>query len=312
MPGSGLVSVVIPAWNQREHTLECTLSVLSGTYSPLRVVVVDNGSQDDTAACLSAKFPRVAIIRSPINLGFAGACNIGIRQCLHEGADHILLLNNDTVVASDAVVELLKSARPGVGIVAPKILYRDAPEIIWSMGGRRNGITLEVADAARGKRDLQEWPPEIDQDQVAGCAMLLSRAVIERVGLLDERFFLYYEDADYCVRVKRAGFRILVCPRAIVWHKVAVSSGGADSPRERYWMGKASILFFRKHAQPWQIPAVGAWRLASCIKTLVRLVRSRKLEAARAYLRGLRDGLAARPTADGPGSPGDTTLAGET
>jgi GT2 family glycosyltransferase len=130
-------------------------------------------------------------------------------------------------------------------------------------------------------------------DFITGCGMLISRRCLEQVGLFDERFFMYYEDSDYCLRALRAGLRAVVEPRAVMLHKVAVSSGGSDSPNERYQMGRASLQYFRKHARPWQWPLIGPYRAASALRTIGRLARRGRWPAARAYLRGLRDGARA-------------------
>jgi GT2 family glycosyltransferase len=115
--------------------------------------------------------------------------------------------------------------------------------------------------------------------------------VLERVGLFDERFFLYYEDSDYCMRVRRAGFRLLVVPQARMWHRVSSSTEGSDSPTERYWMGYSSIQFFRKHVRLWQLPVIIPWRVGSIVKTLLRLVISGHPSKAFTYLRGIFGGL---------------------
>jgi GT2 family glycosyltransferase len=116
--------------------------------------------------------------------------------------------------------------------------------------------------------------------------MLIRREVLERVGLFDECFFMYYEDSDYCLRVRRAGYAIMTVPAARIWHKVSVSSDGNDSPAERYWMGRSSVLFFRKHVRGWRWLVVVPWRVASTLKTVVRLARLGRLGSASAYLAG--------------------------
>ena len=120
--------------------------------------------------------------------------------------------------------------------------------------------------------------------------MLLSRAMLEVVGLFDERFFMYYEDSDLCLRIQRAGFRLLLVPGARMWHKVATSSGGADSVAERYHMARSSVLFFRKYVGHWRWAIVAPYRLGSALKTSGRLLTRGRGVAARAYWRGLRDG----------------------
>jgi len=285
-----LVYAVTLAWNRCDDTMACVASLLQSTYQPLRVIVCDNGSTDGTPQALRAAFPQIEVLELGRNLGFAAGANAGLRQALAARADHILLINNDTTVAPSMVERLVAATAPGVGIVAPMIYYAAAPDTIWSAGGLRSRWTLEQLHDLRGRHDVGGWPKAQARDFVPGCAMLLSRTVLETVGLFDERFFMYYEDSDLCLRVRRADYRILLAPAAQMWHKVAISSGGTDSPAERYAMARSSVLFFRKHVHGWQWMIVGPFRLGSAIKTTVRLLWLRRLTATAAYWRGLFDG----------------------
>jgi hypothetical protein len=151
---------------------------------------------------------------------------------------------------------------------------------------------MEKIGDARGQIDEKQWDTVLERDYLVACALLLSRCLLTQVGLFDERFFMYYEDSDLSLRACQAGFRLLLAPQAHVWHKVAVSSGGSDSPNERYWMARSSILFFGKHVRGWRWLIVLPYRAGSAIKTLLRLTLRHRPEAARAYGRGLRDGVA--------------------
>jgi hypothetical protein len=131
----------------------------------------------------------------------------------------------------------------------------------------------------------------LELDLVPFCGVLLSRTALEQVGMLDERFFMYYEDMDYSLRLRQAGLRILFVPAASMWHKVSLSSGGRDSPNERYWMARSSVQYFRKHVRGWRWLVVTPYRLGSAIKTVARLLIRGHHRSAQAYLCGLRDGL---------------------
>ena len=282
-------------WNRREDTLACIASLLRSSYEPLRVLVCDNGSTDDTSAAVRSQFPGVEVLELGRNLGFAAGMNAGIRHALAAGAEQVLLLNNDTIVDKLMVERLVAHTFGAVGLVAPLILYASQPDLIWSAGGLSSRWTLEQTHTLRGQHDRADWPVIIERDFVPGCAMLLPRSALESVGLFDERFFMYYEDSDLCLRIRRAGFRVLLVPGARMWHKVAISSGGADSPGERYGMAKGSVLFFRKHVHGWRWLIVVPFRLGSAVKTTIRLLRRRKVVAAQAYWRGLLDGIQANP-----------------
>jgi len=286
-----LVYVVILSWNQREETLACLSSVCQLDYPNKRVLVVDNGSRDGTPEAVVRWFPDVEIIVNAENLGFAAGCNVGLRYALEQGARWVLLLNNDVEIAPDALQHLVSSASPDAGMVAPKIYYFSDRTRIWSVGGKRHPWTLEKIGDAMGQVDEGQWNEVLERDYLVGCAVLLSRRLLTEVGLFDERFFVYYEDSDLSLRARLAGWRLLMAPQAHVWHKVAVSSGGRDSPNERYWMARSSILFFRKHVRGLRWLAVGPYRIGSAIKTLFRLTLKGRHDSARAYIRGLWDGL---------------------
>ena len=285
-----LVYALTLNWNRADETLACLETLAAQTFPRLRLLVVDNGSTDDSAARIRAAFPQVEVLTNRRNLGFAAGANVGLRRALAAGADLVFLVNNDPLIDAPAVERLVAHMRPEVGIAAPLIYYADEPERIWSAGGRVRRLLLEKYDDRRGQVDRGGWTGPLERDFVTGCGVMLSRHLLEKVGLFDERFFMYYEDSDLCLRARRAGFRILVVPQARMWHKVARSSGGRDSANERYWMARSSVLFFRKHARGGQWAAILPWRLGSALRTTWRLWRRGRREACAAYWRGLRDG----------------------
>ncbi|HEX7970849.1 MAG TPA: glycosyltransferase family 2 protein [Thiobacillus sp.] len=289
-----IVCAVTVNWNRAGDTLACIDSLVHQEGLAPHIIVVDNASSDDSVDRIRQAYPQVELIRSETNRMFGGGNNLGIRRALEAGADTVFLINNDATLAPDGLAKLLACAAPDVGILSPLIYYASRPEVIWSSGGRTNPWTLEKTDGAHDRPDPGGWPTAVEQDFVTGCGMLISRQALEQVGLFDEGFLHYYEDSDLCWRMRRAGLRILLVPAAHMWHKVAVSSGGSDSPDERYWMARSSIRFFRKHARGLQKPLVACWRAGSALRTSLRLARNGKTAALRAYWRGLKDGLAER------------------
>lgn len=295
-----LVYIITLNWNRCADTLAFLESCSALHYPNRRLLVVDNASSDGSPAAIAARFPQVEQVINPGNLGFAAGMNAGLRHALAQGADYTLLANNDTTLAPDALDRLVRAAdHYGADLVTPAIYYDGDRSRIWWLGGDLRPLLLEIRPyhaAPRGARSSANAadgaePQPFLVDFITGCGMLISRRCLEAVGLFDERFFMYYEDSDYCLRAKRAGMRALVEPRALMYHKVATSSGGSDSPNERYQVARSSVQYFRKHARPWQWPLIGPYRAASALRTLVRLARRRRLDAARAYLRGLGDGI---------------------
>lgn len=290
-----LVCFVLLTWNQRLDTLECLSSVTRQSYSNYQVVLLDNASSDGTREAVQAQFPDVDYIFNDRNLGFSVAVNKGIRRALERGADFVFLLNNDTVVDEAMLDHMVQHSNDNsVGMLIPKIYYYSQPQTIWSVGAGINPWNLEQRGEARGTLDTGQWERVIERDYVTGCALMMSRQLIERIGVLDEAFFRYYDDTDMSLRARRAGYKILLVPQAKMWHKVAAASGGVQTPSERYWMAHGSVLFFRKHVRGLQWLIVVPYRFASALKTTIRLLWLRKAKAAKAYWSGLWHGLIAR------------------
>ncbi len=290
MKDKPLVFAVTLNWNRPGDTIECLDTLIEQTYPNLCVLVVDNGSTDDSVTRIRARFPQIDLVQSPENRGFAAGANLGLRRALDQGAELAFLVNNDTLIDRHALSRLVAQTGPGVGILAPVIYYAEDRDRVWSAGGRIHPWTLDKCYDYQVQARESDQPSAEDRDFVTGCGMLLTRQMLEKVGLFDERFFMYYEDADLCIRARRAGFHIRVVPLARMWHKVALSSGGSDSPDERYWMARSSVIYFRKHARGAQWLAILPWRAGSAIRTTARLWLRGRQDAASGYWRGLCDG----------------------
>jgi len=285
------VTLIIVAWNQLEKTLDCLKTVAALDYPDFRVLLVDNGSEPPLAPAISARFPDVTMLRLPANLGFAGGYNAGLRRALESDSRYFLLLNNDTLLRPDVLTKLVAEIERSadIGLVTAKIYYAADPQRIWTVGANLN-LFLDLKDGGAGQIDTGQWDDPRDIDFAPFCALLIRRDVIEEVGLLDETFFLYYEDMDYCRRAKAAGWRVRLCPAAHVLHDVSASSGGRDSPMERYWMAQSSGRYFRKHGRGPRLLLIIPFRLASALKMTARLLAQGKHEALRAYWAGLAVG----------------------
>lgn len=244
------VAIIILTWNQRDVTLECLASIEELDYPAerLHIIVVDNGSADGTSRAIRQRYPSVTVISNGENLGFAEGNNVGIRHALQKAPDYVMLLNNDTVLDPSMLNELLAviESAPTIGIVGPKMLYFDRPDVIWCAGNRIDWRTGETTRLYAEQHDpgSDEEPREVDF--ITACAICLRREVIEAIGLLDPRFFIYYEETDWCRRAHAAGWRILYVPRARLWHKVSAAMGVA-SPATEYYMTRNMLLFLTKH-----------------------------------------------------------------
>jgi GT2 family glycosyltransferase len=223
-----LVYIVLVNWNGRQVTLDCLDSLQHLTYGNTSVVVVDNGSIDGSVDAIRQLYPSVLLLEMRKNLRFAAGTNAGVRFAMEHGAELILLLNNDTTVAGDFLTHLVArmQADPVTGLVAPKIYYHDEPSRIWFAGGIISMWTGTMRHIGIRESDTGQFNTARAIDYASGCCILARREVIEKVGTLDEAFFMYTEDADWCVRVRKAGYRIMYEPTARVWHKLSVSTGG--------------------------------------------------------------------------------------
>jgi GT2 family glycosyltransferase len=220
------VAVVIVNYNGKHITLECLKSFEKVSYPFFELIVVDNGSRDDSAAAIRSHFPHVTLFETGENLGFSGGNNIGILYALKTAADYILLLNNDTIVDPHCLQAFVTSFQkhPNAGILGAKIYRFDFPDQFDHFGGMWNRSKAQFdLIGHRIVDDHCSWEEEKEVDYVCGCALMAKREVFERIGLLEPRFFLYWEESDFCFRAKKIGFKVFTCPQAKVWHKISAS-----------------------------------------------------------------------------------------
>lgn len=283
------VAVIILNWNGWEDTLDCLASLERLDYLNYEVVVVDNGSTDGSEIKIRDAYPGITVLRTGENLGFASGNNAGIRYALEKGADHVWLLNNDTVVDPKALSHLVDEvvSDASVGMVGSKIYYYHPPDLIWFAGGTVNKLTGRTRHIGFNEKDSGLWETPRDVDYVSGCSMLVGRSVIGSVGLMDEMFFMYFEDLDWCTRAKRGGWRVKYQPGSLVWHKISKSSK-LRSPTMRFQFSRSSIRYAKKHGSPSLLALSGQVFLRQTVSALVR----GNLRAAVASIRGAWAGWA--------------------
>jgi GT2 family glycosyltransferase len=296
------LEIVVLNWNGLEDT-RALLKSLRACRAPEgwsnAALVVDNGSSDGSVTALELEFPEVSVLALPENRRFAGGNNAGLKDALERGADAVMLLNNDTEADPGLCERLLLALEqdPSAGAAAPLIYFAPPSQEIWYAGGRcvpEFGVT-----AHRGlrTRDDGRFRSVERTGYLTGCCLLATRAAWERVGPLDERYYIYAEDADWCLRARAAGFKLLFVPTARLWHKVS-STTGAASYFKIYQRSRANLTLFSRHARglgrlTWgpayavQQAALAAWLLASG-----------KFEAARAVPQAIWDSARGRPAGE--------------
>jgi GT2 family glycosyltransferase len=299
------VSIVILNWNNPEDTLACLQSMTALNYSSVATIVVDNGSSDDSVSRIGAAYSEIKIIKTGKNLGYAGGNNVGIRYALAQGAEYICILNNDVTVSADFLTPLIDALQsPAVGVVTPLIAGQNHPSQTWALGSCVNWRTATVNRLHIGE-DVAHWRccEPIEVEIASGAAMLIKRAVFEQVGLLDEDFFLYYEETDWCLHVKQAGFHILAVPEAIVWHAVSATLG-ETSPVIDYYMLRNHLRLIVRHwhgsIRLWLLARTIARDLLTIAAYTVKSRGGRRRRSRNARLLALRDAARGRWGEMGP------------
>ena len=290
------VAVILVNYNGKRYNEACIESLLvqkdkDDSYE-IRIYVVDNASRDDSMQMIQERYGadgRIETILLDDNYGFSYANNVGIRRAGEWGADYVLLLNNDTEVQEDMAAQLMACAERHPGsVIAPKIYYSDHRNILWSAGGAVSPVIRKVRHIGLDQEDKGQFDRECQIGFATGCCLLIPRGVIERAGFLDERFFLYYEDTEYCFRLQKKGIAIYYCPRAVVYHKVGASSKGADSPLCAYYIARNWLLCNRLHLggqYPMFVLYYALNRTACCMLWMLR----GKRELVQATCRGIGD-----------------------
>jgi GT2 family glycosyltransferase len=287
------VSVVLVHLNQEAHTRECIESLQRLSYENVEIIVVDNGSTDGSGARLSAQFPSVVFTRTDKNSGFAEGNNVGIRLALQRNAEYIALLNNDTVVDRDFIQPLveLSASDLSLAVQSCKIYYHSEPQVLWYAGGFLDQHKALGTHVGILKPDEGQYDEIKDTGFATGCMMFISQDALRSVGLLDNKFFIYLEDVDWCVRARNLGYRVVYNPRAKLWHKVSTTHR-IDSPFYLYFTLRNKILFLRKHSSPFQLFLHLPYFLYFYSRHLVRMsLKWHSLAGTNAVIRGIIDGL---------------------
>ena len=243
-----VVSVILNT-NRRQDTLACLASLRQSTYRDQQAIVLDNGSKDGSVEAVRSAFPEVHVIELAENRGY-----VGIEAALAQEATWVLVLNEDTVLAPDCLARLVEvgESDPSIGVVGPMVYHHDEPQVIQSAGGML-GPYWQSIHLAKDEPDEGQFRQPHAVEWVSGCAIMMRRPVIERVGGLDPRFFYYWEETEWCLRARRAGWRVVHVPQARLWHK-GVQRDYHPSPQVTYYGTRNRLLLYAKHRAP-----LGAW-----------------------------------------------------
>jgi len=294
--------IVILTYNGYADTHECLTSILPLLNKNTHCIVVDNASSDDTFANVRQFFPQVTLIENKSNLGVPRGYNIGFRYALEHGADAVLMLNNDTVLAPDMLQQLGQASMDErVGIAVPIAYEYHRPQHIWSAGASYRAFPPAFVMDNRITGQLRQL------DYAIACCILITRRAFERVGLLDESIFFMWEDLEFCQRVRNADLHIVQVPTAKMWHKVSQTT---QPGKPLFWQmhGESSVLYFRRHSR-W--PRLAVWLNMGWFGLREFVLKGRPQFIA-AFLAGLRSGwqkpLLAIPQPLNPHRPAPTAI----
>jgi len=228
-------------------------------------------------------------------LGFAEASNIAIGRAMKMGYDSVLLLNNDTRIAPDMLNELIKPMKINseIGIIGPKMYYYGKQNTLWFARGKMNWKTGVTSHIGGMKQDYGQYNEICDSDFISGCAMLIHRNVISKIGLMDERYFYYQEDIDYCTKAIKAGFKCIVAPKAKLWHKVARTSGGSENPFGAFYKTRNRIIFMKKNATIPQIISFSWYFFVENTIHILSAVKRRNFKIIMPRIKGIAAGMLA-------------------
>lgn len=269
------VSIVILNYNGKDVLGGCLSSVFAVDYPNLEVILVDNNSRDGSFETAKGNFSKAVFIKNTENLGFSAGNNVGIRFALEKMADYVLLLNNDTRVERNFVTKLLEVAEndDGIGILSP-LIFKGKTKDVWFSGGKINWFKMKAFHNSNiGKKELKSYPTEI----ISGCSMLIKKKVFERIGLLDEDYFLYWEDTDFSYRAKKAGFKRVIVPGSAVCH---YEESKKRKVNKAYWLVISGLIFFKKNTPLWLRPWVFLYVILRKAKNFLDIKKGNNIELA--------------------------------
>ncbi len=261
-------AIVVVHYQNQKDTFSC-LQSLSKTLisnSSYNLILVDNSANISFTKSLKKHFPSLISIDNKSNQGFAQGNNLGIKKALRNGCKNIIILNNDTIISSNLISGLVSFANTDrlIGLVSPKIYFakgyeyhknrysdKEKGKVIWYAGGKIDWANFYASHIGVDQVDDGSFDQISETDFCTGCCLLVKEEIVRNVGLLDEKYFLYFEDVDYSLRVKQAGYKVIYYPKVFLWHKNASTSGRPGSPTHIYYQNRNRLFFGFKYSDSW-------------------------------------------------------------
>jgi len=285
------IFLIILNWNGKEVLKDCLQSIEKIDYPNYEVIVVDNGSTDDSQKMIKESFSYVHLIENEKNEGVAEGQNIGIRYALERGTNYVFILNNDVTLDKNILKELLKviESDDKIGVVGPILYWANEPEKIQSTGGMINWKKGTASHLNTGEID-KELPNTREVDYVG--LVFVSSNILEKIGLYNSKYFAYWEDTDFCTRVKEVGYKVISVSDAKVWHALEYTTGKISGFYE-YHMARNMFWFMKQHATRRQYLSflLYFFGFPFWLTSGIHLVYHRDISAFISFLKGVRDGI---------------------
>lgn len=294
------VWVVIPTWNRCQDLIDCLESLSTVNYSQFTVLVVDNASEDGSVDAVRERFSWVKLFQLSENIGAPSASNVGFDYALDHDADFVLRLDSDTVVDPNFLKPLVNFAteNESIGVISPKIYFANPSDKIWYAGVDAHPFHFGAINDYQNQHDSQSSENSRIVDYAWGAAMLIRREVLEKIGGFDPRFFIYYEEVDFCKRVQHIGYQIYYLADSRVWHKVGILN---PTHRTAYQWNRSKMILFRKHARNifHRIALIHYAYLYTIVSVIIRGNNTGNRGPLKFALKGLWDGLSVSITKTG-------------
>lgn len=291
------LAIIIINWNSLELTSDTLKALQHCSFKDFDVVLVDNGSGDGSGEALQKDFPEVIHLTSPVNVGFTGGNNIGMKFALENGYDYVMLLNND-VDADPGFLEPLISrmeADPQMGAIQPLIMFHHNRNLVWNAGGKY----LRWIGVSKTLTDLPQTTSPSKTDWITGCAFMIKSEVLRKVGLLEEKYFIYHEDVDLSLRIRNAGYSLWIDPASVIYHIAGMSQKsktkgkeGFVSPKVHYLNARNRIWTIRKYTRPIEWPTVFIYQFLYMLTVSVYFIIRGRHEKRKSWWLGIRHGMA--------------------
>ena len=299
-PGCPSVAIIILNWNGYAHTSGCLSSLRKVSYPHFKTIVIDNGSKDGSDQKLEEEYPEIILLRNSENKGFTGGNNTGIEYALDLDFEYLMLLNNDTEVEPDFLDEMVKviDLDPSIGAVQPKFYFLLNKERIWNAGGTFIKSLGWVRTVGENKTSQDKYDKAKTTEWITGCCFMVRTEIVRKIGGLNDRFFIYYEDVEWSLRIKALGYKLGYCPKAIIYHEAGGSSKnstagkeGLLSPFVHYYATKNNILVLRKYTPWYFIPSVVFFHSIKYVGFIGYFVFRKRIQKIKYLYFGLKDGL---------------------